>query len=123
MGPGDLTYPAHIEKGLGKYLQSAMNIQPDFSSINTMFSNMANMGPMVRGGQFINPEQAQEEATPGYLSSRGNIAANALNNMFQLAALQSTVGGDLGTIAAMIPSLQAQRVMAQSAGPFGGLFG
>lgn len=121
MGPGDLTYPQHIEKGLGRYLQSAMNTGPDFGGVNQMFSQMGKMGPMVRGGQFIDPSQAQQEATGGYLSSRGNIEQNYLGNLFQLAALQGLVGKNMGNIAAMIPELQAQQVQAGSSGIFGGL--
>lgn len=120
--PGDLTYPQHIEKGLGRYTQSAMNTQPDFSPVNTMFSQVGNMGPMARGGMFMDPSQMQSMATPGYLTSRGDIATANIENMFKLAALQGVIGTNMGGIASMIPELQAQRVNAQTAGPFGGLF-
>lgn len=125
MGPGDLTYPMHIEKGLGRYLQSAMNVQPDFSGINNMFSSIGSMGPLVRGGQFMDPQQTQAAATPGYLSARGGIAQNNLQNLFDLSSLQTLVGGDLGNMAAMIPALQAQQIQAKMSGAsqLGNLFG
>ena len=43
--PGQMTYPAQIEKGLGRYAQSALQMQPDFSGINNMFSSLAGGGP------------------------------------------------------------------------------
>lgn len=125
MGPGDLTYPMHIEKGLGRYLQSAMNVQPDFGGVNNMFAQAGNMGPFVRGGQFADPQQVQAAATPGYLQSRGQIAQNDISNLFNLSALEAVVGGNLGNMAAMIPALQAQQIRAQMAGAsgIGNLFG
>ena len=121
MGPGDITYPEHITVGLGKYLQSAMNQQPDFSGINQMFANMGTTGPFVRGGTFYNPEQAKELATPSYLAARGNIAQNDISNMFNLANLAMLTGQSRGQMAAMIPELQAQQVQLGSTGLFGGL--
>ena len=125
MGPGDITYPEHITVGLGKYLQSAMNQQPDFSGINQMFANMGTTGPFVRGGTFYNPEQAKELATPSYLAARGNIAQNDISNMFNLANLAMGTGTARGNIAAMMPALQAAQIRANMAGTsslFGGLF-
>lgn len=122
MGPGDVTYPEHLTVGLGKYLQSAMQTQPDFSGINQMFSTLGGMGPIVRGGQFMNPEQAKEYATPSYLTARGDIAQQNIQNMFQLAQLANQTGGLRGQIAAMIPELKAQQIKTQSSGLFGGLF-
>jgi hypothetical protein len=122
MGPGDLTYPEHIEKGEGRYLQSAMQVQPDYSQINKMFTGLANMGPLVRGGQFISPQQLQQAATPGYLGARGQIAQNYLGNLFNMASQLATTGQNQGTIAAMIPSLQAAALQASTAGS-SGLFG
>lgn len=120
--PGDLTYPEHLTVGLGKYLQSAMQTQPDFSGINQMFSTLGSMGPLVRGGQFMNPEQAKEYATPSYLQARGQIAQNNIGNMFNLANLAMQTGTMRGQIAAMIPELQAEQIKTQSSGLFGGLF-
>lgn len=116
MGPGDISYPMHIEKGLGRYLQSAMAQQPDYSTLNQSFTTLANQGPMVRGGQFIDPTEEQQYATSGYMGARGQIAGNYLNNMFQLAALDAMAGNRLGTMAAMIPTLQASALQSQGAG-------
>lgn len=122
MTPGDLTYPEHLAIGTGKYLQSAMQRQPDFSGVNQMFSTLGSMGPLVRGGTFYDPEQAKEMATPNYLQARGNIAQNNIANMFQLAQLANQSGALRGQIAQMIPELQAQQVQLGSTGLFGGLF-
>ena len=123
VSPGDLTYPAHIQKGLNRYLQSALNVQPDFSGINSMFSSFGNMQPMVRGGQFIDPSQAQQIATPGYLSARGNIASTGINNMFNLASMLSQGGVDYNTAMNYIPQLMAAQTRLQTAGGPAGLFG
>lgn len=123
MTPGDITYPEHLTIGLGKYLQSAMQQQPNFGGINQMFSNLGNQGPMVRGGQFYDPEQAKEYATQPYLQGRGNIAQANIGNMFSLADLALQTGTARGQIAAMIPELQAAQIRASLPGSTAGLFG
>lgn len=120
--PGDLTYPEHLTIGTGKYINSLMNRAPDFSGSNQLFSQLSNMGPFARGGQFYDPSQVQQYATPDYLTARGDIAQASIKNMFDLANLSVMAGGLRGQQAAMIPELQAQQIQSQMSGIFGGLF-
>lgn len=120
--PSDLTYPEHLDVGLGKYAQAQAQRQPDFGGVNQLFASMGRMGPMVRGGQFMDPQQAQQYATPSYLTARGDIAQGNIQNMFALAQLMNQIGGLRGQTAAMIPELQAQGLQTQTGSLFGGLF-
>lgn len=119
--PGDLTYPEHGMIGLGKYLNAAASYQPSYATLDQSFRNFGQQGPLVRGGQFINPSEAQQYATAPYLQARGNLAQSNIQNMFQLAQLAALTGAGRGQTAAMIPELQAQQVALQSTGLFGGL--
>jgi hypothetical protein len=98
-----------------------MNTAPDFSKLTSMFSNLA-ANPMLsaRGGAFVDPAQAQQQATGGYLGGRGDVATSYLQNLFSLANLANTVGSNQGQIATLIPQLQAANLRAQSGG--GGSF-
>lgn len=123
IGPGSETFPEHLDIGLGKYINAQMQTQPNFAGINSMFSTLGSMGPFVRGGTFYNPQEAQQYATPGYLSDRGQIAQGNIQNMFNLANLALATGTARGTTAAMIPELQSQQIQAQMAGSPSSLFG
>lgn len=114
--PNDLYRAQHIEKGLGKYIGREMEAPPDFSALNKMFSNLSNPSLSAPGGSWLNPQEAQQMATPGYLSARGDTSASYLNNLFSLSALQDLIGRNMSGIAAMIPSLQAMQTRAGAGG-------
>lgn len=118
--PGDITYPEHGLIGLGKYVNAAAQRSPDFQGINRMFAGLGQT-PLVRGGQFIDPSQAQQYATAPYLQARGQIAQQDIGNLFNLANLAMLTGQSRGSMAALIPELQAQQVQLGSTGLFGGL--
>jgi hypothetical protein len=123
MGPGDLRWPQSLEGGIGKFARSSMIHGPDFSDIDHMFGNMmSNPTMMARGGNWIDPMQAQQQATSGYLSNRGGIAENFMQQLMRMAGLAESAGSAKGQIAGMIPRLEAIDTSANSS-LFGNLLG
>lgn len=121
----DLNYPIMLDRQLSKYANAQLHSPTDFSGANNMFSNaMKNpsftLGP---GGTFLDPSQTQNIAANNYLTDRGNIAANNLQNNDQLASLLLNLGSSIGNITANQTGLEASQMTqnASSGGLFGGL--
>lgn len=117
----DIPFAEHGLVGLGKYDRTLMQRQPPFAQLGQQFANLGRMGPVVRGGSFMDPSQAQQYATGPYLGARGQLAQTNIANMFENARLAALIGATRGNVAAMIPELQAQQVQLGSTGLFGGM--
>jgi hypothetical protein len=122
-GPSDLNFPAMGEHGIEKWARTDLVRGPDFSDITKAFSSlMSNPSLIARGGQFTDPMQAQQEATPGYLQARGGVAQNRMNTQANDAALAQNAGSARGQILDLINQLHAQSINANSS-LFGTLLG
>ena len=119
IGSSDLLFPRRSENQVKRSAELGLQTGPDFTDITKAFTAMtSNPGLIARGGAWVDPMQAQQDATGGYLSARGQIAGNWLNNRSALAGVESASASDIGQISAMIPELQTSALGEQS-----GLFG
>jgi hypothetical protein len=121
--PTDLMFPARTQNQVERYAKTDLARQPDFTDITKAFSSlMANPSLIARGGTFNDPMQAQQEATPGYLSARSGVAQNRMNQIGADATLSQSAGAARGNILDLIPQLLAQRIGGQGS-LFGALLG
>jgi len=49
---------------------------------------MSNPTLLARGGAWNDPQQVQQQATPGYLNARSGVAQNRMQNIGNDAALE-----------------------------------
>jgi hypothetical protein len=100
--------PLWGEKRLQQYADTALRTAPDFSATDKAYSSlMSNPSLFARGGSFVDPSQAQQDAGSGYLQSRGQIGQDFLSNQSNLAGVAAGAGGALGQVSAMQTLLNA----------------
>jgi hypothetical protein len=118
-GPSDLMFPSYTEGGVEKWAGTDMRRGPDFTDITKAFSSlMSNPSLIARGGNFVDPMQVQQDATPGYLGARAGVAENRMNNIANDAELDINAGSARGSLLSLINQLKSQQIGVQ-----GSLFG
>jgi hypothetical protein len=122
-GPTDLLWPSYTEGGIEKWAKTNLRTGPDFGDITKAFSSlMSNPSLIARGGTWNDPQQAQQEATGGYLSARGGVAQNKLSEDTADAGLATSAGQARGQLLQLIPQLLTSQLGAQGS-LFGSLLG
>src|SRR5271166_508028 len=117
--------PLFGEQSLKNYTKTALRTGPDYSSVDKAYSNlMSNPSLFARGGNFVDPTQAQSDAGQGFLQQRGQIGQDWLQNQNNLAGVSANSGSALGQITSfqdIIKALTTQGGTAGLNGILGGL--
>jgi len=122
-GPSDLLFPSYTEGGIQKWANTDIRRGPDFSDITKAFSTlMSNPTLLARGGAWNDPQQVQQQATPGYLNARSGVAQNRMQNIGNDAALAKSAGNAQGNILDLMNQINTMQTGTQGS-MFGSLLG
>jgi hypothetical protein len=115
--------PTYGDQSIENYIKTSLREAPDFTSADKAYGQlMSNPTLFARGGNFIDPTQAQQTAGSGFLQSRGQTAQDSLQNQSNLAGIGEGAANSLASIQAAISQLDAQQTAGQG-GMFGKLLG